>query len=82
VKVNSDLFLIDENIAILLSYYELFDILKKLFCCCHRSIKYYLLHDKNVIPCENAVAQCENGSIFESLRKKDEEDYEIDEVKD
>ncbi len=82
MKVNSDLFLIDENIAILMSHYEIFDMLKKLFCCCHRCIKYYLLFDKNVIKFDAPVAHCEDGLIFEKQRKKDEEDYDVDEVKE
>jgi hypothetical protein len=82
LKVNSDLFLIDENIAILQCSYELLDILKKLFGCCHRCIKYYQLHDKKPIVYENAVTQKFDHINFEGARKKDEEEIDIDEVKE
>lgn len=82
MKVNPDLFLIDENIAILLSAYEFLDILKKFFCSCHRCIRYYYLHDKNPIHFDHSVTQKFDNINFESLRKKDEEDIDIDEVRD
>lgn len=80
--MNSDLNMIDENIAILMSYYELMDILKKIFCCCHRCMRHYLLWDKNVVKFEKPVAFIQNEVPFETLRKKDDEDYDIDEIKE
>lgn len=56
--------------------------LKKIFCSCHRCIKYYLLHDKEPIKFENSITQTFDHVIFEKNRKKDEEDYDIDEVKE
>jgi hypothetical protein len=80
--VNPDLFLIDENIAILMCHYEFLDILKKLFCQCHRCIRYYLLFDKNTIQFDKPVTLSFDNINFEKNRKKDEEDYDLDEVRD
>jgi hypothetical protein len=74
--------MIDENIAILQSHYELFDILKKMFCCCHRSMRFYMLYDKNALVFEKPVAVAPENVLFEKLRKKDEEEYDIDELKE
>jgi hypothetical protein len=41
--------MIDENIAILQSSYELMDIFKKILGGCQRCIKYYLINDKSAI---------------------------------
>lgn len=49
--------MIDENIAILLSAYELVDILKKIFCYCSRCYKYYQLNDKSAVAYEKSVTQ-------------------------
>lgn len=75
MKVNSDLFLIDENIAILMCHYEFLDILKKLFCQCHRCLRYYLLFDKNPISFEKSVTGDFGNIDFEKERRKEEEDY-------
>lgn len=47
--------MIDENIAILQSVYELMDMLKKIFCQCQRCFKYYLLNDKNAVAFDTGV---------------------------
>ena len=41
--MNPDLYQVDENIAVLSSFYEMIDFLKKLFCLCHRCMKFYLV---------------------------------------
>lgn len=82
MKVNSDLFLIDENIAILQSAYELMDILKKLFCCCHRSIKYYIHNDKNPVNFDHPVTVKMDHINFEQNRKIDDDNIEIDEIRE
>jgi hypothetical protein len=80
--VNSDLFLIDENIAILQCAYEFFDILKKLFCGCLRCIKYYILNDREAISFENDQITLKfEDRKFEELVKKDEEDIDTDAYK-
>lgn len=81
--MNPDLFLIDENIAILQSTNELMEILKKILGGCHRCYKYYLLNDKNAIKYEKGVTHEELYSInFEGANKKDEEDIDVDQVKE
>jgi hypothetical protein len=55
VKVNPDLFLIDENIAIMQCAYELTDILRKILCGCQRCFKYYLLNDRQAQPNDKGV---------------------------
>jgi len=47
-------------------YNEMLDVLKKIFCCCHRCLRYYLLYDKNVIKFEKAVAHSPEPIDFES----------------
>lgn len=58
------------------------DILKKFFALCHRCIRYYLLFDKNVLPFEQPVTRALDTVDFEKSRKKDEDDYDLDEVKE
>jgi len=60
-----DLFLIDEGIALLSCYYELFDILRKIFCSCHRCIKYYYFYDKNIKKRENMITNDFNVKFFD-----------------
>jgi hypothetical protein len=64
-----------------LSGYELMDMLKKILCSCHRCTRYYLLNDKNPIEFHKKVTN-DFSKDFERMRKKDEEDIDIDEVKE
>jgi len=83
IKVNPDLFLIDENIAVLQSVYEICDMLKKIFGGCHRCIKYYILNDKQVVPLENAVTDnAFNQMNFEEKNIQDEDLIDNDKVKE
>lgn len=80
--MNSELFLIDEGVALLMCYYEFFDILKKLFCCCHRCIRYYVMFDKNTYSFDNPVTLSFENVDFAKNRKNTEEEYDLDEVKE
>ena len=80
--MNSDLFLIDENIALLSCAYEFFDLLKKLFCCCHRCTRYYLLNDKDPVEYKKPVTKKFDHINFEEARRKDEDEVDIDDVKE
>jgi ubiquitin carboxyl-terminal hydrolase 9/24 len=80
--VNPDLFLIDENIAILQCAYEFLDILRKIFCGCHRCYKYYLLNDKAEITYEKGVTNSYGHLNFEEGVKKEEDEIDLDQVKD
>ena len=63
--------------------YELMDTLKKLFCCCHRCVKYYIENDKNPIIFENSVTVASNAEInFEARRKLPDDYQDIDEIKE
>lgn len=42
---NKDLFLVDPLCAILASYPELMDMVKRLFACCQRALRFYLFND-------------------------------------
>lgn len=75
------MYLIDENIAILLSAYELMDILRKILCSCYRCARYFFINDKNPIQLSKMVTQTINRD-FERSRKRDEEDIDIDEIKE
>ena len=82
-RMNPDLYLIDENHAILNCYYEFMDILKRIFGGCHRSLVYYLLFDKNPEPCDEAYKiTIDFPQNFEEERKKDEDELDIDETKE
>jgi len=76
------LFLIDENIAILQCSYEFVDLLKKIFAGCPRCFKYYLLYDRNAVPAENGVTNKFDHMNFEANLKKDEEDCDIEVIKE
>jgi hypothetical protein len=39
--------LVDEDVALLECAYELFGLLQRFFCGCHRSLRYFLFYDKN-----------------------------------
>ncbi|CDW78729.1 UNKNOWN [Stylonychia lemnae] len=82
IKVNPDLFLIDENIAIIQSGYELMDILKKLFGCCHRCIKFYIENDKNPIQFENPVTKSYAGIDFEIRRKSPDDLTDVEDIRE
>ena len=75
--------MIDENIAILLSAYELLDMMKKILGGCHRCLKYYLLNDKTQIALtEKSVSANFSHVNFEESNRRDEEEIEIEVVKD
>jgi hypothetical protein len=75
--------MIDENIAILLSAYELLDIMKKIFGGCHRCLKYYLLNDKAQIALtEKSVSANFSHVNFEESNRRDEEEIDVEVVKD
>lgn len=65
-----------------MSTYELMDILKKIFCSCHRCIKYYIQHDKNPIQFDQPVTQNLSHIDFEKNRKQDDDNIDIDDVKE
>jgi hypothetical protein len=56
--------------------------LKKILCGCHRCIRYYILFDKNPIEFINSVTQPFPGIDFEKSRKRDEEDFDVEEMKE
>lgn len=45
-------------------------------------MRYYLLHDKNPIPFDHSVTQTFDHLNFENARKKDEEEIDLDDVKE
>lgn len=47
LKKDSDLFLVDEDIALFLSSNEVMGMLKSIFCGCHRTLRYYVHFDEN-----------------------------------
>lgn len=80
--MNPDLFLIDENIAVLQSAYEITELLRKIFGGCHRCIKYYLLNDKAAIAFENPVTNSYTHVNFEENNQQDEDQIDNDKVKE
>ncbi len=58
------------------------DMLKKIFCGCQRCYKYYLLNDKAALKFENGVTQDFEGINFENRAHQDEEDIDIDIIKE
>jgi ubiquitin carboxyl-terminal hydrolase 9/24 len=84
--VNTDLFLIDENIAIAFCYYEFIDILKKIFCMCTRGVKLYLVrnflkiqhHDQNIKTYATMVTKKQEKNFVETRIKND---IELDDIK-
>jgi hypothetical protein len=47
-------------------------------------MRFYILFDKNVVPCENPVTAItsKDAQNFEKNRKKDDEDYDVDDTKE
>jgi hypothetical protein len=75
------LFLVDENIAILQSAFEIIELLKKMFGGCHRCIKYYILNDKAAMAFEKPVTNSYTHIIFEENNKRDEDEIDVDTLK-
>ena len=48
IKKDSDIFLVDEDVAIYQSYYEIFGLLHRFFLGCHRCIRFFLMYDIEV----------------------------------
>jgi len=44
-----ELYLVDPHTALLASFVELGDILKRIFAGCHRALRYYVFYDENQI---------------------------------
>lgn len=59
------------------------DILKKIFGGCHRCLKYYLLNDKAQVPItDKSVTNSFAHINFEEANRRDEEEIDIEVVKD
>lgn len=80
--MNSDLYLIDSNIAIIMCWPEFVDILRKIFGCCHRCARYYLLFDKKQFKYDQLITIDETETDFEARRKKDDDEIDIGEVQE
>ena len=67
----------------MLSAFELLDVLKKIFGGCHRCLKYYLLNDKaQVSITDKSVTNYFAHINFEEANRRDEEEIDIELVKD
>lgn len=75
------MYLIDQNIALLLCTYEIVDIMKKIYCGCIRCIKFYLLHDKAADKSEKGVTANFEHLTFEPKYANDDQ-VDIEAVKD
>jgi len=47
LRRNPELYLVDEDVALVQCCCELMGLLQRLFCCCHRSLRYYSYYDEN-----------------------------------
>ena len=47
IRLDPDFYLIDKDVALYKSLIEVMGILKRVFCGCHRCLRFYLLHDLN-----------------------------------
>ena len=56
--------------------------MKKIFCGCQRCFKYYSLNDRAEIPFANGVTKQFEHINFEQAVKKDEEEVDVDSVRD
>jgi hypothetical protein len=57
LRRDSDLFLVDEDVAVLASCPEVMGLLDRLLCGCHRCLRYYLHRDKDVQTFANPVTE-------------------------
>jgi len=46
-RAESDIFLVDEDVAIVQSVHEVMGILQRIFCGCHRCMRFYMHYDCN-----------------------------------
>jgi hypothetical protein len=62
-KKDSDIYLVDEDLALLLSGSELMGLLQRFFCGCPRSLRYYLYSDRNPEKFENSIVKPINADF-------------------
>ena len=74
-----DIFLVDEDVAILAACPEIMGLLDRMFCGCHRCLRYYVFYDKNVINKPNMVSDPQHTDTdFQCLRQADEQEYDVE----
>lgn len=81
LKQEAELFLVDEDAAILLSVTEVIGTLQRLFAGCHRCMRFYMHYDTNQTKSENSITKDFLGVDFVA-RRTPIEDYDIDELRE
>jgi hypothetical protein len=72
-----DLFLVDEDAALLRSAEELMLMLHKLFCGCHRALRFYLHYDQDQQEFKDPVTKVFKGADFKQRRAGDQDAVDI-----
>ena len=78
IKQESDLYLIDEDIALVQCVSELMGILHRLFNGCHRWLKYYVYHDCNTVPVKKTITKDFSSIDFLEKRVPKDQEYDVD----
>jgi hypothetical protein len=78
MKIDSDLFLIDEDIAVVMSATELMGILHRMFLGCHRCLKFYVHNDLNALQVKKPVTKDFTGVDFLSKRVPRDQEYDVE----
>jgi len=82
LRVDKDLYLVDEDIAIVQSVTEVMGVLRRIFCGCHRAIRLFMYYDINQQERqENSISRDYTNQDFIKRRSSEKNDYDIDEVK-
>lgn len=76
-----DLFLVDEDAALLRSAEELMWMLQRLFCGCHRALRFYLHFDQDQVEFKEPVTKLFPGVDFKQRRTRDQDAVDIDSLK-
>lgn len=68
LKADSDLYLVDEDVALFASSCELMGMLKGILCGCHRTLKFYAHCDQNQEAYKNSITKDFAGVDFVQQR--------------
>jgi len=83
LRRDSDVFLVDEDVALLASCPEVMGLLNRLLCGCHRCLRYYLYYDKEVKKVANPVSEPSLAEVdFRARRQPLDQDYEVDQLRE
>lgn len=82
LKAESDLGLVDEEVALVQCVHELMGLIHRFLCGCHRCLRFYIHFDFNVNEAANPIHQVYEDVDFHGRRIPTDQDYDIDAVRE